>query len=507
LFLTLQENFHCEYLYANISGKRVTLPASRSVAVLTLLVVLTASSTLSTNSATKGGSSNIQLLPTPSSSLGRALQWLAANQSSDGSYGAYEEHVAAAAAYALWLNDSNSGKAALSYFWLATQLNSSSAWFWGTEADVPGAVLYSIASSHNLPLVNATLVKDQLLQLQNATTGGFEGYSYCSSNCGTANAIYLTVTSSVDTDMALLGLVSSNLIPAQNRILAIQYLLTLQNPDGSSNLTSTKSYDPIYSLGPDSVSITALTLLVLKSDGFTSDNPTISNALKFLSEVAVANFDGNGHVYSAAMSALAFKAYDQPDNAIAAIVYILSQQNSDGGFSDFSRFSYPKSNALDTGWAAIALETQSTEEGPPNPINSPPIPVLSFTPQTPATGVNIHFDASASRDPDTDQLSYVWTFGDGSGAQGVSPTHTYSDAGNFTVTLTVIDSGTNPGPLSATKSLSITIQPTSVQKSSTLPISGSILWILAGTIGGLAIVGIAFYLGRRSARGYIAHSA
>jgi chitodextrinase len=483
------------------------LPASKSVAILTLLMILVASSTLCTNSAAKakGGSSNIQLLPTPSSSLARALQWLVANQSSDGSYGAYEEHVAAAAAYALWLNDSSSQKAARSYFWLATQLNSSSAWFWGTEADVPGFVLYSIALSHNLPLVSATLVKDQLLQLQNATTGGFEGYSYCSSNCGTANAIYLTVTSSVDTDMALLGLVSSNLIPAQNRTPAIQYLLTLQNPDGSFNLTSTKSYAPIYSLGPDSVSITALTLLVLKSDGFTSDNPTISNALKFLSEVAVANFDGTGHVYSAAMSALAFKAYDRPDNAISAVVYLLSQQNGDGGFSDSSRYS-TQSNALDTGWAAIALETQSTEEGPPNPINSPPIAAFSFTPQTPTTGVAVHFDASASHDPDTDQLSYVWTFGDGSRAQGVSPTHTYTDAGNFTVTLTTADSGTNPGPLSDTKSSTLTVQLTTVQNSSTLPISATVLWILAGVIGLVAIIGVAFYLGRRSAIRSTVHS-
>src|SRR5439155_24766087 len=85
-----------------------------------------------------------------------------------------------------------------------------------------------------------------------------------------------TVTSSVDTDIALLGLLSSNLccrhgghhqlvpvqlIPAQKRTRAIQYLLTLQNTDGSFNLTSTSSYDQIYLLGPDPVSITALIIL------------------------------------------------------------------------------------------------------------------------------------------------------------------------------------------------------------------------------------------------------
>ncbi len=453
-------------------------------------------------------SSNILLSPDPSSNLGGALRWLAANQSSTGSYGAYQEHLAAAAAYALWLNDSTSQRAALSYLWLATQLNSSSAWFWGAEADIPGAVLYSIASSHDLSLVNATFVRGQLLQLQNSTTGGFEGYSYCASNCNSVNAGYLTVASSVDTDMSLLGLASSNLIPAQNRTLAIQYLLALQNPDGSFNLTGTRPFDSIYSLGPDSVSITALTLLALKSVGFTIDDASISSGLKFLSEALLANFCGKGHVYPTAISALAFEAYNQPYEGASSAVYILSQQNSDGGFSDSSRSSYPQSDALDTGWAAIALETQSTDQWrTPSPINCPPVAAFSFSPQEPTPGVAIRFNAATSTDPDTDQLSYNWTFGDGSNVEGVNPTHTYAEAGNFTVTLTAVDSGTNPGPLSNTKSLTITVQPTTVQKSSTIPISTTLLWIVAGTIGGLAIIGIAFYLGRRSVRSPLPRSA
>jgi len=433
---------------------------------------------------------------------------LSDNQSSDGSYGAYYQHWTAAAAYALWLNNSNSAKAALSYSYLATEMNYSLAWFWGVEADVPSAVLYSIASSHNLPHVNAAFVKGQILQLQNSTTGGFEGYSYCASNCNSINAVYLTVASSVDTDMSLLGLAGSNLIPAQNRTLAIQYLLSLQNSDGSFNLTRTRPFDSIYSLGPDTASITALTLLALKSVGFTIADASISSGLKFLSEALLTNFCGNGHVYPTAASALAFKAYDQPYEGALSAVYILSQQNSDGGFSDSSRSSYPQSDALDTGWAAIALETQSTEQGRiSSPLNCPPVAAFSFNPQEPTPGVAVHFNAATSTDPDTDQLSYNWTFGDGFSAEGVNPTHAYAEAGNFTVTLTALDSGTNPGPLSNTKSLTITIQPTTIQNSSTLPISTALLWIVAGTIGGLAIIGIAFYLGRRSARSSTVHRA
>jgi len=446
--------------------------------------------------------SSTSFLPVQSSVLNGALQWLASNQSSSGSYGDYREHWAASAAYALWLNNSSSAKAELSYSFLAKQLNGSSTWFWGTygEADVPGAVLLSIASSSYLGLVNTTAATAELLQFQQST-GGFKGY-YDPNQAQ-------TVTSSVDTDMALLGLINSNSIPVQNRTFAVRYLLSLQNADGSFNLTSSTSFDPIYSLAPDPVSITALTVLTLKSDGFTIENPTISNALKFLSGVALGNFDGNGHAYSAAISAMAFKAYDRPDSTLTASLYILSQQNSDGGFSDSSRStSYPESNALDTGWASIALETQSSEEGgAPSTINSPPVASFSFTPQAPTVGVTIRFNAGMSHDFDADQLSYIWTFGDGSSAEGVNPTHAYAEAGNFTVTLTALDSGTNPGPLSNTKSLTITIQPTTIQNSSTLPISTALLWMVAGTIGGLVIIGIAFYLGRRSARSSTVHRA
>ncbi len=460
--------------------------------------------------------STTSFLRTLSSGLDGALQWLVANQNSNGSYGAFEEHLAASAAYALWLNDSNSANAALSYSYLSKQMSDSSSWFWGAygEADVPGFMLYSIASSSNLGLVNPRDVAAELLQFQKST-GGFAGYYDLDRG--------QTVTSSVDTDMALLGLLSSNLccrhgghhqlvpvqlIPAQNRTRAIQYLLTLQNPDGSFNLTSTRSYDPIYSLGPDPVSITALTLLALKSSGFTIDQAPISNGLRFLSEAVLASSCENGQVYSTAVSTLVFKAFDQPYESAASTVYILSQQNSDGGFSDSSRSSYPESDALDSGWAAIALEAQSTGEARiPSPTNCPPVAAFSFTPQPSTVGVAVQFNASKSYDLDTDQLSFIWTFGDGSSGEGANPSHTYTEAGNFTVTLTVMDSGTNPGPLSVTKSEAITIQGSTVQKSPGLPISTAALWIILGAIGLVAVIAVAFDVGRRSTRRPPAHTA
>jgi PKD repeat protein len=53
----------------------------------------------------------------------------------------------------------------------------------------------------------------------------------------------------------------------------------------------------------------------------------------------------------------------------------------------------------------------------------------------------IQFDGSGSYDPDGNIISYSWNFGDGGTGTGVTPTHTYTNWGNFTVSLTVMDDG------------------------------------------------------------------
>ncbi|CAM1343945.1 glycoside hydrolase family 9 protein [Tenacibaculum amylolyticum] len=68
-------------------------------------------------------------------------------------------------------------------------------------------------------------------------------------------------------------------------------------------------------------------------------------------------------------------------------------------------------------------------------------PKASFTASStnapaPAT---ISFDASSSTDPNGDVLTYTWNFGDGTTASGVTVTHTYTTAANYTVKLTVSD--------------------------------------------------------------------
>jgi prenyltransferase beta subunit len=230
-------------------------------------------------------------------------------------------------------------------------LDDSGNWFWGNygEADVPGASLFSVAASGNLHLLQTAAVASNLFQFQQ-TNGGFFGYY--------STALEASVASRVDTSESLRGLIAAKAINASSQQSAVNYLFSLQNSDGSFNLTRTKAYDPIYSQGPEPVSITALVLLTLRDASYKDTDTHVSKALNFLttasSKYSTLVNDTNA-VYSASLSALAFSAFERNSYAYDAIAFILSHQNSDGGFRDSTRSS-SGSNALDTAWASIALE-------------------------------------------------------------------------------------------------------------------------------------------------------
>ena len=80
-----------------------------------------------------------------------------------------------------------------------------------------------------------------------------------------------------------------------------------------------------------------------------------------------------------------------------------------------------------------------------NPIANPGGPYTGFV------GMPVQFNGSGSSDPDGDPLTFGWQFGDGGTGSGVSPVHTYSSTGTYTVTLTVSDNrgGSNTGQTTA----------------------------------------------------------
>ena len=64
-------------------------------------------------------------------------------------------------------------------------------------------------------------------------------------------------------------------------------------------------------------------------------------------------------------------------------------------------------------------------------------PVASFT--SSCSNLTCSFNAGASTDSDGSIAGYAWEFGDGTTATGVTTSHTYSQAGSFSVRLTVTD--------------------------------------------------------------------
>jgi len=90
-------------------------------------------------------------------------------------------------------------------------------------------------------------------------------------------------------------------------------------------------------------------------------------------------------------------------------------------------------------------------------FNHSPFATISDVGQTIA-GQSINLDGKASYDPSGDNLTYAWDFGDGTKANGIAVSHTYSRTGTYDLKLTA--SSIN-GVRTITKVIDVATQPTS----------------------------------------------
>lgn len=83
----------------------------------------------------------------------------------------------------------------------------------------------------------------------------------------------------------------------------------------------------------------------------------------------------------------------------------------------------------------------------------PPSAVAAATPTSGARRLKVQFVGKESSDPAGQALTYLWSFGDGTGSDEVNPVKEYTAVGEFTATLTV----TNESGLSSSATVAITV--------------------------------------------------
>lgn len=86
----------------------------------------------------------------------------------------------------------------------------------------------------------------------------------------------------------------------------------------------------------------------------------------------------------------------------------------------------------------LFADSVASTQGPTN-LNQDPVAAINATPVTGTAPLLVDFDGSSSYDPDGNIAEYNWDFGDGNTATGILAAHTYTNSGNYTASLTVVD--------------------------------------------------------------------
>ncbi|MFH1782581.1 MAG: S8 family serine peptidase [Candidatus Omnitrophota bacterium] len=139
------------------------------------------------------------------------------------------------------------------------------------------------------------------------------------------------------------------------------------------------------------------------------------------------------HVSGVAALVIANNVATTPDD----VRYVLESTSEDKGSSGWDS---------EYGWGIVDAYAALNYSPVPN---DPPIADANG-PYTGTEDTAVPFDGSGSSDPDGDTITYSWNFGDGNIGTGISPVHTYSAGGTYTITLVVNDGRVNSDPSTTT---------------------------------------------------------
>ncbi|MFH1751057.1 MAG: hypothetical protein ABH863_05235 [Candidatus Micrarchaeota archaeon] len=282
-----------------------------------------------------------------------ALEFILGMQNGGGAFDSFSSPNSGAAVLALHQLGINNSNLSSGIEWLKSDLEDGSSYSWG-EADIPGLNLYAYSNAGNVSELNLSDVASRLLAMR-GESGGFMGYSTCIENCSNPDwtrQVWAAAEDSISTSLAAMGLEAANASNNTIRNETIGYLLSLQNENGSFNLTSSILIGNLWSLGPGIESQTAWVLLALNAMGYYG--PQTLAAIDFLSSAINGAFNDSNNTFAPAIVSIAFDSYSLEGLSVASANAISCLQNPDGGFRDPSRFG-EGSNVLDTAFAVIAL--------------------------------------------------------------------------------------------------------------------------------------------------------
>nr|AGF93479.1 secreted protein containing PKD domain protein [uncultured organism] len=152
-----------------------------------------------------------------------------------------------------------------------------------------------------------------------------------------------------------------------------------------------------------------------------------------------------------------FDALDSsdPDGSISSYTWDFGDGSTSSGETTTHSFGYAGDYTVELvvedndGAKDSTTETISVSSSP----NETPTASFTADPTSGEAPLDVSFEASGSSDPDGSISSYEWDFGDGETGSGETTTHTFDNAGDYTVELTVTD---NDGAEdSATETISV----------------------------------------------------
>jgi len=203
-----------------------------------------------------------------------------------------------------------------------------------------------------------------------------------------------------------------------------------------------------------------VTLIVTDDIGDTGTATSSAN-IGLGNQPPVANTDGPYSGIAGVAVALDGSMSSDPDGSIISYTWDFGDGTSGTGAS--TTHTYASANlynvsltVMDDTGATDSIATTATITAAP--VNQLPVADANG-PYSGIAGSPVTFDGSASNDPDGSIASYSWDFGDGNSGTGVTPSHTYTIDGNYTVSLTVTDNEGATGSDTSTASIGAVNQP------------------------------------------------